>query len=143
MKKFNYFTSEFVSPGHPDKVSDQISDAILDACLAEDPNARVACEVFCTTGQVIVGGEITTTTYIDVQDIVRKKIEEIGYRDGMGFDANCGVLSAIHAQSPDIAMGVDIGGKVQGSEQATRSQGKGMTQSLPYKPGTEAHLLTP
>lgn len=110
MKKFNYFTSEFVSPGHPDKVSDQISDAILDACLAEDPNARVACEVFCTTGQVIVGGEITTTTYIDVQDIVRKKIEEIGYRDGMGFDANCGVLSAIHAQSPDIAMGVDIGG---------------------------------
>lgn len=110
MKKFNYFTSEFVSPGHPDKVSDQISDAVLDACLTEDPNARVACEVFCTTGQVIVGGEITTTTYIDVQDIVRKKIEEIGYRDGMGFDANCGVLSAIHAQSPDIAMGVDIGG---------------------------------
>src|SRR3712207_2109524 len=110
MKKFNYFTSEFVSPGHPDKVSDQISDAVLDACLAEDPNARVACEVFCTTGQVIVGGEITTTTYIDVQDIVRRKIKEIGYRDGMGFDSNCGVLSAIHAQSPDIAMGVDIGG---------------------------------
>lgn len=110
MKKFNYFTSEFVSPGHPDKISDQISDAVLDACLAEDPAARVACEVFCTTGQVIVGGEITTSTYIDVQDIVRKKIEEIGYRDGMGFDANCGVLSAIHAQSPDIAMGVDIGG---------------------------------
>lgn len=76
MKKFNYFTSEFVSPGHPDKVSDQISDAILDACLAEDPNARVACEVFCTTGQVIVGGEITTTTYIDVQDIVRKKLKK-------------------------------------------------------------------
>lgn len=110
MKKFNYFTSEFVSPGHPDKVSDQISDAVLDACLKDDPNARVACEVFCTTGQVIVGGEITTTTYIDVQDIVRSKIEEIGYRDGMGFDANCGVLSAIHSQSPDIAMGVDIGG---------------------------------
>lgn len=110
MKKFNYFTSEFVSPGHPDKVSDQISDAVLDACLKDDPNARVACEVFCTTGQVIVGGEITTTTYIDVQAIVRSKIEEIGYRDGMGFDANCGVLSAIHSQSPDIAMGVDIGG---------------------------------
>ncbi len=110
MKKFTYFTSEFVSPGHPDKISDQISDAILDACLAEDKNARVACEVFCTTGQVIVGGEITTTTYIDVQDIVRNKIHEIGYRDGMGFDANCGVLSAIHAQSPDIAIGVDIGG---------------------------------
>ena len=110
MKKFTYFTSEFVSPGHPDKVSDQISDAILDACLADDPNSRVACEVFCTTGLVVVGGEITTTTYIDVQDIVRKKIDEIGYRPGMGFDSNCGTLSCIHSQSPDIAMGVDVGG---------------------------------
>ena len=110
MKKFTYFTSEFVSPGHPDKVSDQISDAILDACLKDDPNSRVACEVFCTTGLVVVGGEITTSTYIDVQDIVRKKIDEIGYRPGMGFDSNCGTLSCIHAQSPDIAMGVDIGG---------------------------------
>ena len=110
MKKFNYFTSEFVSPGHPDKVSDQIADAILDACLKDDPNSRVACEVFCTTGLVVVGGEITTSTYIDVQDIVRKKIDEIGYRPGMGFDSNCGTLSCIHAQSPDIAMGVDIGG---------------------------------
>ena len=110
MKKFNYFTSEFVSPGHPDKISDQISDAILDACLKDDPNSRVACEVFCTTGLVVVGGEITTSTYIDVQDIVRKKIDEIGYRPGMGFDSNCGTLSCIHAQSPDIAMGVDTGG---------------------------------
>ena len=110
MKKFNYFTSESVSPGHPDKISDQISDAILDACLKDDPNSRVACEVFCTTGLVVVGGEITTSTYIDVQDIVRKKIKEIGYRPGMGFDSNCGTLSCIHAQSPDIAMGVDIGG---------------------------------
>ena len=110
MKNLTYFTSEFVSPGHPDKVSDQISDAVLDACLKDDPNSRVACEVFCTTGQVIVGGEITTTTYIDVQKIVREKIAEIGYQDGMGFDENCGVLSAIHAQSPDIAMGVDTGG---------------------------------
>ena len=110
MKKFTYFTSEFVSPGHPDKVSDQISDAILDACLADDPNSRVACEVFCTTGLVVVGGEITTTTYIDVQEIVRKKISEIGYRPGMGFDSNCGTLSCIHSQSPDIAMGVDVGG---------------------------------
>ena len=110
MKKFTYFTSEFVSPGHPDKVSDQISDAVLDAGLKEDPNSRVACEVFCTTGLVVVGGEITTSTYIDVQDIVRKKIDEIGYRPGMGFDSNCGTLSCIHAQSPDIAMGVDIGG---------------------------------
>ena len=110
MKKFTYFTSEFVSPGHPDKVSDQISDAVLDACLKDDPNSRVACEVFCTTGLVVVGGEITTSTYIDVQDIVRRKIDEIGYRPGMGFDSNCGTLSCIHAQSPDIAMGVDVGG---------------------------------
>ena len=110
MKKFTYFTSEFVSPGHPDKVSDQISDAVLDACLKDDPNSRVACEVFCTTGLVVVGGEITTSTYIDVQDIVRKKIDEIGYKPGMGFDSNCGTLSCIHSQSPDIAMGVDIGG---------------------------------
>ena len=110
MKKFTYFTSEFVSPGHPDKVSDQISDAVLDACLKDNPNSRVACEVFCTTGLVVVGGEITTSTYIDVQDIVRRKIDEIGYRPGMGFDSNCGTLSCIHAQSPDIAMGVDTGG---------------------------------
>ena len=110
MKKFTYFTSEFVSPGHPDKISDQIADAILDACLKDDPNSRVACEVFCTTGLVVVGGEITTSTYIDVQDIVRRKIDEIGYRPGMGFDSNCGTLSCIHAQSPDIAMGVDTGG---------------------------------
>ena len=110
MKNLTYFTSEFVSPGHPDKVADQISDAVLDACLKDDPSSRVACEVFCTTGQVIVGGEITTSTYIDVQDIVRSKIAEIGYSEGMGFDANCGVLSAIHSQSPDIAMGVDTGG---------------------------------
>ena len=110
MENLTYFTSEFVSPGHPDKVSDQISDAVLDACLANDPNSRVACEVFCTTGQVIVGGEITTKTYVDIQDIVRKKIDEIGYKPGMGFDSDCGVLNAIHSQSPDIAMGVDVGG---------------------------------
>ena len=110
MKKFTYFTSEFVSPGHPDKVSDQISDAILDACIKDDPSSRVACEVFCTTGFVVIGGEITTSTYIDVQEIVRNKIDEIGYRPGMGFDSNCGVLNSIHSQSPDIAMGVDIGG---------------------------------
>lgn len=110
MENLTYFTSEFVSPGHPDKVSDQISDAVLDACLANDPDSRVACEVFCTTGQVIVGGEITTKTYVDIQDIVRKKIDEIGYKPGMGFDSDCGVLNAIHAQSPDIAMGVDVGG---------------------------------
>lgn len=110
MKNLTYFTSECVSPGHPDKIADQISDAVLDACIAEDPASRVACEVLCTTGQVIVAGEITTTTYVDVQDIVRKKIDEIGYKQGMGFDSDCGVLNAIHSQSPDIAMGVDIGG---------------------------------
>ena len=110
MENLIYFTSECVSPGHPDKIADQISDSVLDACLANDPKSRVACEVFCTTGQVIVGGEITTNTYIDIQDIVRNKIDEIGYKQGMGFDSDCGVLNAIHAQSPDIAMGVDTGG---------------------------------
>ena len=110
MAKKIYFTSEFVSPGHPDKICDQISDSILDACLAEDVNARVACETFATTGLVIVGGEITTTTYVDVQKIVRDKINEIGYRPGMGFDSDCGVLNTIHSQSPDISMGVDTGG---------------------------------
>lgn len=110
MENLIYFTSECVSPGHPDKIADQISDAVLDACLEKDPNSRVACEVFCTTGQVIVGGEITTSTYIDIQNIVRNKIDQIGYRQGMGFDSDCGVLNAIHSQSPDIAMGVDVGG---------------------------------
>ncbi|MGL4394063.1 MAG: methionine adenosyltransferase [Brevinema sp.] len=110
MNNITYFTSECISPGHPDKIADQISDAVLDACLAGDPASRVACEVFCTTGQVIVGGEITTDTYVDVQGIVRNKVEEIGYKQGMGFDSDCGVLNAIHSQSPDIAMGVDTGG---------------------------------
>ena len=110
MAKKIYFTSEFVSPGHPDKICDQISDAVLDACLKDDINARVACEAFATTGLVIIGGEITTTTYIDIQDIVRSKISEIGYKPGMGFDADCGVMNVIHSQSPDISMGVDTGG---------------------------------
>jgi S-adenosylmethionine synthetase len=110
MSKNLFFTSEFVSPGHPDKICDQISDAVLDACLTDDPQSRVACEVFATTGLVMVGGEITTKTYIDIQKIIRDKIEEIGYRQGMGFDADCGVLNTIHSQSPDIAMGVDTGG---------------------------------
>lgn len=110
MEELVYFTSECVSPGHPDKVSDQISDAILDECLKDDPDSRVACEVFCTTGQVVVGGEITTKTFVNIQDIVRNKIKEIGYKPGMGFDSDCGVLNSIHAQSPDIAMGVDRGG---------------------------------
>ena len=110
MAKKIYFTSEFVSPGHPDKICDQISDSILDACLVDDESSRVACETFATTGLVVVGGEITTKTYVDVQKIVRDKIYEIGYRPGMGFDSDCGVLNTIHSQSPDISMGVDTGG---------------------------------
>ncbi|MBA3710438.1 MAG: methionine adenosyltransferase, partial [Planctomycetes bacterium] len=116
------FTSESVSMGHPDKVADQISDAILDAFLTEDPKSRVACEVLCTTGQVVVAGEVTTKGYIDVQGIVRKTIREIGYTDSrVGFDADsCGILVALHAQSPDIAMGVDEGGN---KEQGAGDQG--------------------
>jgi S-adenosylmethionine synthetase len=106
------FTSESVSEGHPDKVCDQISDAILDAILAQDRNARVACETFATTGLVLVGGEITTHAYIEVQDIVRQVIRDIGYTKAeYRFDAeSCSVLSSIHSQSPDIARGVDTGG---------------------------------
>ena len=106
------FTSESVSEGHPDKVCDQISDAILDAILAQDRNARVACETFATTGLVLVGGEITTHAYIEVQDIVRQVIRDIGYTKAeYRFDAeSCSVRSSIHSQSPDIARGVDTGG---------------------------------
>ena len=106
------FTSESVSEGHPDKVCDQISDAILDAILAQDRNARVACETFATTGLVLVGGEITTHAYIEVQDIVRQVIRDIGYTKAeYRFDAeSCSVHSSIHSQSPDIARGVDTGG---------------------------------
>jgi len=107
-----FFTSESVSEGHPDKVSDAISDGILDAIYKHDPNARVACETFVTTGLVLVGGEITTKTYIDVQEIVRNTVKEIGYtKADYKFDSeSCSVLNAIHSQSPDIAMGVDTGG---------------------------------
>ena len=106
------FTSESVSEGHPDKVSDAISDGVLDAILAEDPNARVACETFVTTGLVLVGGEITTTAYVDIQEIVRRTVKNIGYTEAdYKFDSeSCSVLNAIHSQSPDIAMGVDTGG---------------------------------
>lgn len=106
------FTSESVSEGHPDKVCDQISDAILDAILAQDKTARVACESFVTTGLAFVGGEITTDAYIEVQDVVRQVIRDIGYTKAeYRFDADsCSVISSIHAQSPDIARGVDTGG---------------------------------
>jgi S-adenosylmethionine synthetase len=106
------FTSESVTEGHPDKIADQISDAVLDAVLADDPTGRVACEVLVTTGTCIVAGEITTTTYVDVPRIARSTIEYVGYNDATyGFDSHtCGVHNLIQSQSPDISMGVDTGG---------------------------------
>jgi len=108
----NLFTSESVTEGHPDKMADQISDAILDAMLHDDPMSRVACETLLTTGLVIVSGEVTTKTYVDIPTIVRETIAEIGYtRAKYGFDhLTCGVISTLNRQSPDIAMGVDVGG---------------------------------
>ena len=116
------FTSESVTEGHPDKIADQISDAILDDILAHDPNARVACETICTTGLVMVFGEITTEHYVDLQKIVRTTVANIGYTRGKyGFDAdNLAVLSAIDPQSPDIAMGVD---ETSSHEQGAGDQG--------------------
>ena len=112
MSASRLFTSESVTEGHPDKVADQISDAILDAIIADDPAARVACETLVTTGLACVAGEITTTTYVDIPRIVRSTIEKIGYTDAAyGFDAHtCAVINSIGTQSPDIAMGVDTGG---------------------------------
>jgi S-adenosylmethionine synthetase len=106
------FTSESVTEGHPDKIADQISDAILDACLAQDPYSRVACETLTCTGLVVVAGEITTKAYVDFQTVVRDTVKEIGYDDALkGFDSNtCAVISTINRQSPDIAQGVDTGG---------------------------------
>jgi S-adenosylmethionine synthetase len=107
-----FFTSESVTEGHPDKVCDQISDAVLDAVLAEDPMGRVACETFVTRGMVIVGGEITTKAYVNVDKLVRDVVKDIGYdHPKFGFDSSaCGVLNGIGQQSPDIAQGVDTGG---------------------------------
>lgn len=106
------FTSESVSEGHPDKIADQISDAILDAMLTDDPNSRVACETLVTTGLAVVSGEVTTSTYVDIQSTVRETIRQIGYtRAKFGFDADtCGIIITLNKQSPDIAMGVDTGG---------------------------------
>jgi S-adenosylmethionine synthetase len=106
------FTSESVTEGHPDKIADQISDAILDACLAEDPYSRVACETLTCTGLVVVAGEITTKAYVDFQTLVRETVNKIGYDDAIkGFDSKtCAVISTINRQSPDIAQGVDTGG---------------------------------
>jgi S-adenosylmethionine synthetase len=113
------FTSESVSEGHPDKVADQISDAVVDALLAEDPRSRVACETMVKTGMVVLAGEITTEAWVDTEELVRKVVDDIGYNHcDVGFDANtCAVISAIGKQSPDIAMGVD--------ETANHEQGAG------------------
>ncbi len=119
-----FFTSESVSEGHPDKVADQISDAILDELLAFDPNSKVACETLVTTGLVVVAGEVKTSSYIDVQEIARRTINEIGYTKGeYRFDGNsCGVMSAIHEQSPDINQGVVEGAGLH-TEQGAGDQG--------------------
>src|SRR6201999_4453714 len=103
------FTSESVTEGHPDKVADQISDGVLDAVMREDPTGRVACETLVNTGLVVVSGEISTTTYVDIQDVARETIRQIGYVDAdLGFSADaCAVINAIDKQSPDIAQGVD------------------------------------
>jgi S-adenosylmethionine synthetase len=116
------FTSESVSEGHPDKIADQISDAVLDAILEQDPKARVACETFVKTGMVLVGGEITTSAWVDIEELTRSTIREIGYvHSDMGFDANsCAILSAIGKQSPDINQGVD---KKDPREQGAGDQG--------------------
>ena len=107
MRKF--FTSESVTEGHPDKICDKISDSVLDAILAQDPKARVACETACTTGLILVMGEITSNAKVDYMEIARNAVREIGYdHSDKGFDCNtCGVITAVHGQSPDIAMGVD------------------------------------
>src|SRR5258708_18820911 len=113
------FTSESVTEGHPDKIADQVSDTVLDAVFTDDANSRVACETLITTGLVVVAGEITTETYVDIPRLVRKTIADIGYtRAKYGFDADtCGVVVAIDEQSPDIAQGIDASSEQQHGDQ--------------------------
>jgi S-adenosylmethionine synthetase len=142
----NLFTSESVTEGHPDKMCDKISDAVLDAIIGEDPRCRVACETLVKTGYVMVAGEITTSTYVDVQKVVRQTVEEIGYLSSdLGFDArSCGILVAIEAQSPDIAQGVDRDDGEQGAGDQGMMFGYACreTDELMPLPISLAHRLT-
>ncbi|MBI4430543.1 MAG: methionine adenosyltransferase [Candidatus Omnitrophica bacterium] len=143
MKKDRHvFTSESVTEGHPDKMCDQISDAMLDAVLDQDPTARVACECFVTTGTVLVAGEITTSCYVEVPELVRNVVKDIGYTDArMGFDyKTCGVLTQIQKQSPDIALGVNTGGA--GDQGMMFGYATSETSELMPMPILLAHRLT-